>query len=123
MMPERSGEPRFGVLFVAPMTIDRGQEWAGRSPTLYPRFPEGPAANLKSPYICLLDQARALDAGPVRRYRGSLNRDQYRPVRDGLRRIFGYTGGREALNSKSGLRPTYPAAPSPIRASRSFLAP
>ena len=86
-LPERLGEPRFGVLIVVPMSTDRGQEWAGRSPTLYPRFREG-TANLKSPSICLLDQVRALDAGRVRRYRGSLNKNQYQPIRDGLRRIF-----------------------------------
>ena len=86
-LPERLGEPCFGVLIVAPMTTDRGLEWAERSPTLYPRFPEG-TANLRSPSICLLDQVRSLDASRVRRYRGSLNRDQYRPVHQGLRRIF-----------------------------------
>jgi len=86
-LPDRLGEPRFGVLIVAPMTTDRGQEWAGRSPSLYPRLPEG-TANLRSPSICLLDQVRTLDASRVRRYRGSLNRDQYQPIRDGLRRIF-----------------------------------
>ena len=89
-LPERLGDPRFGVLIVAPMTTDRGQEWAERSPTLYPRFPEG-TANLKSPSICLLDQVRALDAGRVRRYRGSLNRGQYRLLRDRLRCIFADT--------------------------------
>ncbi len=89
-LPERLGDPRFGVLIVAPMTTDRGQEWAERSPTLYPCFPEG-TANLRSSSVCLLDQARALDASRVRRYRGSLNREQYRPVGDGLRRIFADT--------------------------------
>jgi mRNA interferase MazF len=94
-VPERLGEPRFGVLIVAPMTTDRGQEWVERSPTLYARFPEG-TANLRSPSICLLDQVRTLDASRVRRYRASLNRDQYQPVRNGLRRIF--TDTREAGN-------------------------
>lgn len=89
-LPGRLGEPRFGVLVVAPLTTDRGQEWAERNPDLYPRFPEG-TANLRSSSICLLDQVRALDAGRIRRYRGRLNRDEYRPVRDGLRYTFADT--------------------------------
>ncbi len=88
--PERLGDPRFGVLIAAPMTTDRGQEWAERRPTLYPRFPEV-TANLRSYSNGLLDQVRALDAARVRRYRGSLNREQYRPVHEGLRRIFADT--------------------------------
>lgn len=86
-LPELLGAPRFGVLIVAPMTTDRGQRWAESSPALYPRFPGG-TANLESPSICLLDQVRALDAGRVRRYSGTLSNDQYQPIRDGLRRIF-----------------------------------
>ncbi len=86
-LPERLGTSRFGVLIVVPMTADRGQRWARRGPALYPRFSKG-TANLKSSSICLLDQVRALDAGRVHRYRGTLSAEQYRPVRDGLRRIF-----------------------------------
>lgn len=36
--PERLDDPRFGVLIAAPMTTDRGQEWAERRPTLYRAF-------------------------------------------------------------------------------------
>ncbi len=51
-LPERLGEPRFGGLIVAPMTTDRGQEWAERSPGLYPRFPEGTASLHPPPSAC-----------------------------------------------------------------------
>ncbi len=63
-LPELAGAPRFGVVIVAPMTTDRGQQWADRSPGLYPRYPAG-TANLKSSSMCLLDQVRALDVERV----------------------------------------------------------
>jgi mRNA interferase MazF len=90
-MPERVGVPRFPVLIVAPMTSYRGQEWAERSPELYPRFDEG-TANLRSPSVCLLDRVRALDAERVRGYRGTLSEEEYGPVREGLRQILGGGG-------------------------------
>lgn len=92
-LPERLGDPRFGVLIAAPITTDRGQRWAKRSPALCPRFPAG-TANLHSDSVCLLDQVRALDADRVLSYRGTLNRDQYRPLHDRLRRIFADTRGQ-----------------------------
>lgn len=87
-LPELAGTPRFGVLILVPMTTDRGQEWAKRSPELYPRYPEG-TANLRSPSVCLLDQVRALDIGRVRSYRGALNEEEYGPIRKGLAKITG----------------------------------
>src|SRR4051794_17869698 len=58
-IPERLGVPRFEVLVVVPMTMDRGQEWSERSSALYPRLERG-TANLRSPSICLLDQVRSI---------------------------------------------------------------
>ncbi|MDP8940342.1 MAG: type II toxin-antitoxin system PemK/MazF family toxin [Actinomycetota bacterium] len=87
-LPELAGTPRFGVLIVAPMTTDRGQEWAKRSPNLYPRYPEG-TANLRSPSVCLLDQVRALDVSRVRNYRGTLSVEEYEPIRNGLAKVAG----------------------------------
>ncbi len=86
-LPERVGTPRYGVLILSPMTTDRRQGWAEQSPALYPRYAAG-TAGLRSPSLCLLDQTRTLDVGRVSRYRGRLSEDQYRPVRDGLRRIL-----------------------------------
>lgn len=87
-MPELAGTPHFGVLIVAPMTTDRGQAWAKRSPELYPRYAKG-TANLKSPSVCLLDQIRALDVGRVRDYRGTLSTEEYGPIRKGLAKMLG----------------------------------
>lgn len=87
-LPERLGTPRFGGPMLAPMTSDRGQDWAKRSPALYPRYAAG-TAGLRSPSICLLDQTRALGSERVSHYRGTLGEDQYRPIHDGLRKIFG----------------------------------
>ena len=87
-LPERLGTPRFGSSMLAPMTSDRGQDWAKRSSGLYPRYAAG-TAGLRSPSICLLDQTRALGSERISRYRGTLDEDQYRPIRNGLREIFG----------------------------------
>lgn len=87
-LPERLGTPRFGGPLLAPMTSDRGQDWAERSPALYPRYAAG-TAGLRSPSICLLDQTRALGSERVRRYRGRLGEDQYRAIYDGLRKMLG----------------------------------
>lgn len=91
-LPERLGVPRFGALLLAPMTTDRGQEWARRAPALYPRYAAG-TANLRSPSICLLDQTRALDAGRVSRLRGALDEHQYRTIHDGLQKMIGAENG------------------------------
>ncbi len=72
---------------MSPMTTDRRQGWAEQSPALYPRYAAG-TAGLRSPSLCLLDQTRTLDVGRVSRYRGRLSEEQYRPIRDGLRRIL-----------------------------------
>ena len=91
-IPERLGLPRFEVLIVVPMTADRDQQWAERSPTLYPRL-EKNTAKLRSPSICLLDQVRAIGAERVRGYRGTLGAEQYRPIHDGLREMMSHDGG------------------------------
>lgn len=89
--PALAGQPRFATLLVAPLTTDRGQDWAIASPRLYPRLPAG-IAGLRSPSICLLDQVRALSMERVYRIRGELNDTQYGPVREGLRLMFGEAG-------------------------------
>lgn len=92
-LPQRLGTPRFAALMLAPMTTDRGQDWAQNSPAMYPRYAAG-VAGLRSSSICLLDQTRALDTRRISRYRGALNEDQYRPIRDALRTIFGEAEGQ-----------------------------
>lgn len=88
-VPERLGTPRFGSLLLAPMTSDRGQDWAERSPALYPRYAAG-TAGLRSPSICLLDQTRALESERVNRYRGTLDAGQYQPIHTGLSKMLSY---------------------------------
>ena len=86
-VPAALGGPRFPVVILAPLTTDRGQEWARRSPELYPRFPEG-MAGLRTPSLCLLDQIRALGLERLRAWRGALSIEEYGPVREGLKRIL-----------------------------------
>ncbi len=83
-LPERTGTPRFGVLLLAPMTSDKGQDWAEQAPA---RYPAG-TAGLRSDSICLLDQVRALSVERVHRYHGSLNNEEYQPIREGLVRMM-----------------------------------
>lgn len=89
-LPDALGSPRFPVVFLAPFTTDEGQAWATISPGLYPRFPAG-TPGLPKDSICLIDQARALDARRLGGRRGTLTAAQYRPIELGLATIFGLT--------------------------------
>jgi mRNA interferase MazF len=53
-LPSRLGALRFPLIFVAPMTTDRGQKWIKNSPVLYVRFDAG-IAGLKTSSVVLLD--------------------------------------------------------------------
>lgn len=86
-IPSRLGKLRFPLVFVAPMTTDRGQEWADINPNLYVRFSAG-VAGLKSPSIALLDQVRAIDISRIVAYRGSLTYQQYAAIADALQQIM-----------------------------------
>jgi len=86
-IPSRLGKLRFPLVFVVPMTTDRGQEWADINPNLYVRFSSG-IANLKSPSIALLDQVRAIDISRIVAYRGSLTPQQYDAIAKALQQII-----------------------------------
>ena len=86
-LPSRSGKLRFPLVFVVPMTTDRGQEWADINPNLYVRFLAG-VAGLKSPSIALLDQARAIDVSRIAAYRGSLASQEYAAIAEALQKII-----------------------------------
>ena len=86
-IPSRLGKLRFPLIFVVPMTTDRGQEWADINPNLYVRFSAG-VANLKSPSIALLDQVRAIDISRIVAYRGSLTPQQYDAIAKALQQII-----------------------------------
>jgi mRNA interferase MazF len=86
-IPSRLGKLRFPLVFVVPMTTDRGQEWAEINPNLYVRFSAG-IAGLKSPSIALLDQVRAIDVSRIVAYRGSLTPQQYTAIAESLQKIM-----------------------------------
>ena len=86
-IPSRLGKLRFPLVLVAPMTTDRGQEWADINPNLYVRFSAG-VAGLKSPSIALLDQVRAIDISRIVAYRGSLTPQQYGAIAKSLQQIM-----------------------------------
>ena len=85
-LPSRLGKLRFPLVFVVPMTTDRGQEWAEISPKLYVRFSVG-VAGLKSSSIALLDQVRAIDVSRITAYRGSLSSQEYAAIAKALHQI------------------------------------
>ncbi len=86
-LPSRLGRLRFPLVFVVPMTTDRGQEWAAINPHLYVRFAAG-VAGLKSPSIALLDQVRAIDISRIVAYRGSLTTQEYAAIAKSLQQIM-----------------------------------
>ena len=86
-IPNRLGKLRFPLVFVVPMTTDRGQKWADINPNLYVRFSAG-IAGLKSPSIALLDQVRAIDVSRIVAYRGSLTPQQYAAIAESLQKIM-----------------------------------
>lgn len=86
-LPSRLGRLRFPLVFVVPMTTDRGQEWAAINLHLYIRFAAG-VAGLKSPSIALLDQVRAIDISRIVAYRGSLTTQEYAAIAKSLQQIM-----------------------------------
>lgn len=74
---------RYPVVYVVPLTSQAGG-WAARNPTIYPAVPVG-AGGLTLPSIALLDRARALDIGRVRRFLGTLSPEQYESLGQGLK--------------------------------------
>jgi mRNA interferase MazF len=86
-LPDRVGKPRFPLVFVVPVTTDRGQTWA--APLLYRRFPAG-SGGLRSPSIALLDQLRCIDMGRIVDFRGSLSPAEAAQLRKALKQIFDF---------------------------------
>ena len=87
-LPTNAGRPRFPVLILAPVTTFREQTWVRDAPHLYPVLRAG-AGGLRVHSVALVDQTRALDASRVSRYLGTLNPEDYAPVRAAVRLIFG----------------------------------
>ncbi len=87
-LPDALGSPRYPMIFLVPFTRDHGGGWSAASPDLYPRFPAG-TPGLPEDSVCLIDQARALDARRLGGRRGILTAAQYRPIEMALAAIFG----------------------------------
>lgn len=75
-IPQRA---RFPVLWMIPITSDRGQPWVKSSNHLYLRLPKG-AGWLPADSILLLDQLRSLDAKRVKRFVGVVSDAQFKKV-------------------------------------------
>lgn len=96
---ESGGRLRIGDVVSALFPLHRpgGREQEGYRPAVVVGLPElagmprEGTANLRSPSVCLLDQVRALDVGRVRSYRGTLNAEEYSPIRKGLAKVTGDT--------------------------------
>lgn len=76
------------MVVVVPLTTQLG-DWAIQNPTLYPRFQAG-VGNLLYDSTALLDQICALDTRRVLRYLGQLTPEEYQPIENGLRAMFGF---------------------------------
>lgn len=99
-VPETLGKPRFPVILLTPLTTDRRQPWAARSPALYPPIPAG-IGGLPSPSLALLDQTRAVGVDRLVGYIGRLPTQVYRPVRSGLLRMLAGPGQGQWRRSTS----------------------
>jgi mRNA interferase MazF len=86
-LPDRLGQPRFPTILLVPLTTDRGQEWALRSPDLYPRLAAG-VGGLARPSIALIDQTRALSVDRLVAYIGTLAAADFASIHTGLQRIL-----------------------------------
>ena len=87
-LPNLTGATRYPVVIVVPLTTQQGN-WVTQNPTLYPHLQAG-MGNLIYDSIVLLDQIRALDIQRVLGYRGDLTPDEYQPIADGLKAMFGF---------------------------------
>jgi mRNA interferase MazF len=85
--PQNIGVPRFPLVFVAPLTTDRSQNWAIASPDLYPKLSTG-QGNLPRNSIILLDQIRAIDLNRIDRYLGSLTTGEYQPIFSSIQKML-----------------------------------
>jgi mRNA interferase MazF len=86
--PSNTGTMRFELVIVVPITRQSG-DWTAQNPILYPSLQAG-VGNLTAESIVLLDQVRAVDIRRVLRYLGSLTPEEYQPIANGLKAMFGF---------------------------------
>ncbi|WP_242723027.1 type II toxin-antitoxin system PemK/MazF family toxin [Microcoleus vaginatus] len=87
-LPNVTGITRFSLVIVVPLTTQQG-DWATRNSTLYPQLQAG-MGNLRYDSTVLLDQLRAVDIKRVLGYRGDLTAEEYQPIANGLKAMFGF---------------------------------
>jgi len=80
------GAVRYPVIIVVPLTTWSGS-WTRKNPSLYPFILQG-TAGITRDSIALLDQVRAVDVQRVQYYLGSLEKEQFNPIKRNLLRIF-----------------------------------
>jgi len=87
-LPNVTGITRFSLVIVVPLTTQQG-DWATRNSTLYPQLQAG-MGNIRYDSTVLLDQIRAVDIKRVLGYRGDLTAEEYQPIANGLKTMFGF---------------------------------
>lgn len=87
-LPNVTGITRFSLVIVVPLTTQQG-DWATRNSTLYPQLQTG-MGNIRYDSTVLLDQIRAVDIKRVLGYRGDLTAEEYQPIANGLKAMFGF---------------------------------
>lgn len=87
-LPNITGITRFSLVIVVPLTTQQG-DWATRNSTLYPQLQAG-MGNIRYDSTVLLDQIRAVDIKRVLGYRGDLTAEEYQPIANGLKAMFGF---------------------------------
>ena len=87
-LPNVTGITRFSLVIVVPLTTQQGDR-ATRNSTLYPQLQAG-MGNIRYDSTVLLDQIRAVDIKRVLGYRGDLTAEEYQPIANGLKAMFGF---------------------------------
>ena len=87
-LPNVTGTVRFLLILVVPLTAQQG-DWAEQNQILYPCLQAG-MGNIAYDSIVLLDQIRAIDIQRVYRYLGTLTPEEYQPIENGLKAMFGF---------------------------------
>jgi mRNA interferase MazF len=88
----RVATPRFGMVFVAPVTSRLGT-WTGSA--LYPVLQQG-TEGLARDSAVMLDHARGVDATRVLRRSGRLSKEDYAPIQTALKVMLALQGQNES---------------------------
>jgi mRNA interferase MazF len=92
--PERAGQPRFSLVFAAPITSQLGP-WVQTGGDLYPVL-KGGVGGLVRDSVVMLDHARGVDPVRVLRRLGQLTEEEYAPMRRGLEMMLEVGNGDDS---------------------------